>query len=820
MKRWSFFVVCVAGLATIALALLLNTPALGQEFLAGVPPAGPGMRQNAPALMALNPDEAPNNLDTTIVVTGTGFQAVLNGSQVLTAPVVSLGDFDLPGVGWISSRTLTATVPWGLGPGVYTATVTNPDGQSGSLPAAFTVTQAIGVWTTGGPYGGSVEDMAVSPIVSRTALAVVYRVGLVRTEDGGDSWSVAVPDIDARGVRYGLAPTYTLYYWGRSGLWFSNDDGRTFELKLAGMIPAFAPDTQDPQRLWMGKDQDIMCSADGGQTWETRMTGLPISTWPSWLTVDPLTPSTIYVAYVDDQVYKTVDSGLHWLPASNGLPAAQHGSRVRVHPFLSNVLLYSAHHGIEPAYRSTDGGGSWVPVNADALGEVFITDLDFSPYVSGTVYASLMGADLVGISTDGGATWTAFARRDARDHVISIALDPATGLPAYLGGGDSGVSRSRDGGHSWELATYGIPGLRLGSLAAVPGKPQTVYATAAGGGGFTSNSAGDSWQQLPLPYPGGTIVKVDAQQPNRIYIHAGHDLFRTQDGGVTWQNVYLPELWHDAYIEAIAIASSEPSILYVAGRDDAAWVRDISVGLAFRSDDFGVTWGPLTFTLPVSGVADIAVDPTDSQRVYVAAGTWSELSAHIGKGVFRSSDGGQTWQKSSEGMGDLPAFSLAIQPDHPQTIYATAWLTREEKLTVFKSTDAGDTWVTTTLRAEWDYPGEWVPSLVIDPLSPAAVYVGTSNGLFRSANGGLTWTKPVGEVSQVYINCLGIASDESRTILYVGTLGGLTGNSDAAAIAKVVRTDAGYVPGGVYQQTIAHLHAAATVYLPLVLKSQ
>jgi len=100
-----------------------------------------------PSLVAVTPSEAPNNLDVTLTLTGTDFQAVLSGTEVLTAPAVSLDGFALPAVGWVNSSSLTATVPWGLDAGIYTVTVTNPDGGAAWLTNAFTVEQAIGVTT-------------------------------------------------------------------------------------------------------------------------------------------------------------------------------------------------------------------------------------------------------------------------------------------------------------------------------------------------------------------------------------------------------------------------------------------------------------------------------------------------------------------------------------------------------------------------------------------------------------------------------------------------------------------------------------------------
>ena len=99
------------------------------EVLARAPEA-------APEVAAMLPDSAPNDVDLQVGIHGTGFAAVLSGTQVITPPLAYLGDTALQEVVFISSTLFSATVPWGLEPGLYPITVNNPDGQSGSLANA------------------------------------------------------------------------------------------------------------------------------------------------------------------------------------------------------------------------------------------------------------------------------------------------------------------------------------------------------------------------------------------------------------------------------------------------------------------------------------------------------------------------------------------------------------------------------------------------------------------------------------------------------------------------------------------------------------
>ena len=85
------------------------------------------------------------------------------GTVVVTSPTVSLGSTSLTDVTWVDSTTLTATVPWAMDPGVYALTVVNPDGGTGSLAGAFTVTQGIGEWNGGDLFGGPVPQLLLKP---------------------------------------------------------------------------------------------------------------------------------------------------------------------------------------------------------------------------------------------------------------------------------------------------------------------------------------------------------------------------------------------------------------------------------------------------------------------------------------------------------------------------------------------------------------------------------------------------------------------------------------------------------------------------------
>jgi hypothetical protein len=221
MKKWFALTLTVAS-ATIALLVLFGL--MGNAGL-GIP--GPALARSAErddaaaplslTVTAVDPTVAPNDLDTPIIITGTGFTAELSGTLVITQPTAYLGATALEDVNWVSTTTLTATVPWGLITGTYTLTVSNPGGESSSLVDAFTVTQGIGVWTTDGPYGGYIVGIEKKPGTPTTIYALASNVGLFASEDAGGSWELIYKSEGSTDLVFDAQDPEVMYYGAADG---------------------------------------------------------------------------------------------------------------------------------------------------------------------------------------------------------------------------------------------------------------------------------------------------------------------------------------------------------------------------------------------------------------------------------------------------------------------------------------------------------------------------------------------------------------------------------------------------------------------------
>ena len=181
MKRVAVYLTLTAVLALVCAVAAQALPGGGLSTVPG------------PSVSAVQPATAANDIDVPVTITGADFAT---GESGAVAPTVTLGGTALTNVTFVDSATLTATVPWGMDPGSYALTVTNPDGGSASLPAAFTVTQGLGRWNGAALYGGDVRQILMKPGDPNTLYAPAYGlVGLFRSTDAAATWQYVGGDL-------------------------------------------------------------------------------------------------------------------------------------------------------------------------------------------------------------------------------------------------------------------------------------------------------------------------------------------------------------------------------------------------------------------------------------------------------------------------------------------------------------------------------------------------------------------------------------------------------------------------------------------------
>jgi photosystem II stability/assembly factor-like uncharacterized protein len=267
--------------------------------------------------------------------------------------------------------------------------------------------------------------------------------------------------------------------------------------------------------------------------------------------------------------------------------------------------------------------------------------------------------------------------------------------------------------------------------------------------------SGLHWRMIG-PFRGGRVDAVGGApgRPHEFYFGSVNGgLWKTVNAGRTWMPVFDSQ--PVASIGALAVAPSNPDVVYVGSGESS--LRD-SVGYGngvYKSIDAGKTWTHVGLA-DTQHIGKVAVDPKNPNVVFVAA-IGHFYGAHPERGVYRSKDGGSTWQKVLYKNDSIGAIDVAIDPSNSQVVYASLWNTRRPPWYVygpsngpgggiFKSTDGGATWnqLTKGLPSE----GVGRSGLAISPSNPKIVYAvidAKEGGLFRSNDAGATWTKTTGD---------------------------------------------------------------------------
>lgn len=793
--------VMAPGLLLLALVLCLNTSA--QALL-------------ATTINAITPDTGPADRQTEVVITGQGF---------ISTSTAYLNSTPLMGVTFVDSATLEALVPFGLPTGVYTLTVT--DVQSATLTQAFTVTAGTGDWASDGPYGGQTRAIAIHPTVTETLYVAAEQSGLYRTQDGGLHWE-QVFHSDAAPV--GFVEVWpvdpdVVFFSGEDGLYRSAQGGDAgswsrvdFEGQPTEQPSALAIAASDPYTLYCAIRGGVFHSADGGNTWEARSTGLPGTPWR--LVVDSADAALAYASFQDGTLYRTTDAGQTWdlLPFSSPPTADGEGgiTVMATDPYRPDALWLGT--WMQGLHRSLDGGQTFTEVaSLQTVGrQSGFWSIAFDPNQD-RIFVGVSGPnDALYYSDDAGTTWHGLGLNNQGG--ADIAVTPGDSDTIYTSW--AGMRKSTDGGQTWTWLSDGIAAIRPWRIAVSPHNAQRVLTMADSDGAFGTHNSGNEWVTYPISAGGEShqyqAVAFDPVSPTVIYVGGTETVFRTLDDGQTWEPTAnmpldgLPSAYDATRPLFLTVHPQTHTTVYAGVSFFNMGAESINAGALYRSDNGGDSWTRITSTGPISPVNRVALAPSDPDTIYLPTGAqchWCE-----GDGIWRSEDGGQTWEHPDSQLRGLRVMALAVHPTDPRTLLAGAWhaTNTNDGAGIYRSTDGGDSWTLTDVP---DNPYELeVNDIVYDPLDPQIAYAATRGGLRISFNGGRSWEVYPGAMGQLPITALAIAQSEGDTHLYVGTIGGdILGPTRALGAAE---EDGALMGAGVYMgQTRWH-----SLNLPLVVR--
>ena len=831
-KQWLMIAVALAVGATLVLVLL---QLLGSG--AGSP-IGAKAAPNMLTVTTVNPASAANDLDTAVTISGTGFTAV---------PAVTLGSKTLADINWVSAEILTATVPWGMRPGIYDLTVINADGETAALSRAFTVTEGIGSWTSNGPYGGAVQQIVVNPAAPETAYAAVSFVGVFATFDGAEHWQPMLVDDNPIRLVLDAQDPAVVYSSGRRFLrsknggvtWEALDDNLSPPLILpqsgcSNLYPQAHPTQAGALYAAVGScanisiqadEGGILYSEDYGESWITRTVGLT-DTDVVDLAFHPLDPDQMAAATKSGSIFTSADGGQTWQWTADLDQPLQRiyfnlgGSHEAwIVPYEENLPPF-----VPYLYKSSGPDlTTWTTISVT-------DDLSYSggigslAFRQGAVWAA---GDQGYISDDGGATWAPIIDHGNINTIKSFAFPAGGSQTIYAGSAMDGVQKSVDGGSTWQEKNEGLAGLQVRGLAVPRAEIDTIYANTFERGILRSDDAGQNWQELIFFFggaPKGQVLAADPFQPERVYYgDSCQDLPCMQvsgDRGLTWQGVTMTlPAEYAGWMGRTLTAAPHPLIpgRILAG---AGFCRDLlhcnsgeEPSGIYTSDDYGQSWAFIGPSPAISEVLSIAYDSSDPDLIY--AGT-------RGMGLWRSTNGGDSW----DGMpfpGIQPPVrieSIAPHPDQTGTVYVrlySYYADPNPQPQLFVSNDGGENWqelpdVHTVIG---DAGGA---GLIFMPPAPGAaiylLYAGCGPGLCRTLAGSNNWELVAGAPGPTLgSQSMPANGDAQRARLYVGTNGGIAPQTvQTAAASETVPGLGGLLGGGVYRQTVVFTE----MYLPAI----
>ncbi|HEY6121533.1 MAG TPA: YCF48-related protein, partial [Pyrinomonadaceae bacterium] len=256
------------------------------------------------------------------------------------------------------------------------------------------------------------------------------------------------------------------------------------------------------------------------------------------------------------------------------------------------------------------------------------------------------------------------------------------------------------------------------------------------------------------PFRGGrsTAVAGVASQPMVFYFGAtGGGVWKTTDGGINWEPISDNSMFRTGSVGAIGLSDGDPNTIYV-GMGESPIRGNLSHGDGvYKSNDAGKSWKKVGLD-DTRQISRIRVHPRNSDIVYVAAQghVWGPNDQ---RGVFRSKDGGKTWEKVLYRSDKAGACDLIMDPTNANILYAGFWEVHRKPWTlesggpgsgIFKSTDGGDTWTEITRNPGLPSATVGIVGITVSPANPDrlwAIVEADDGGVFRSDNAGRTWTK-------------------------------------------------------------------------------
>ena len=389
-----------------------------------------------------------------------------------------------------------------------------------------------------------------------------------------------------------------------------------------------------------------------------------------------------------------------------------------------------------------------------------------------------------------------------------LAVPPWLRLPFEMSPSHAAVPDSLFSGLEWRLLGP-FRGGRVDAVCGVPGRPNEFYFGHVNGGVWKTIDAGRVWEPVFDAQPVASIgaLAVAPSAPDTIYVGSGEStlrdstgygngMYKSTDAGRTWTHIGLDDTQH---IGKIAVHPTNPDIVFVAAIGH--YYGPSTERGVFRSKDGGGTWQKVLFKNENVGAIEVVIDPANPQVLY--AGLWNTRrppwfvyppTNGPGGGIYKSTDGGDTWQQLTQGLPSegIGRTGIAVAPTRPARVYAVVDCllpepgapppptptpggppqrdTTPRQGGFFRSDDGGATWTRLSSDMALWGRGWYFEHVVVDPRDPDLVYV-SNVSVSRSSDGGQTWVPLRGSPGGDDYHQAWVSPDDPNTMIVASDQG-------------------------------------------------
>ncbi len=494
-----------------------------------------------------------------------------------------------------------------------------------------------------------------------------------------------------------------------------------------GRIRTIAIHAQDNQRLYIGTiGKGIYQTTNGGEDW-FLMEDDSLDPVMRDIVFHPAAPETMYAGTLNG-MYRSFDEGNNWALMRPPGYWYNNINDLEIHPVHHNIIFAG---GSSTNVKSTDGGNSWYDLD---LPWVAVVAIRTDPLRPDTIYLATQSAPQglsVFRSEDLGENW--YPIHNNLDNYLwawSLEVDPVNSDILYLGGSShpdgTGIclEKTTDAGDYWfDITPPDLASPWIFDIAISPSDHMTIYACSEADGILKSTDGGESWREINEGLNAATVMDAEID-PVTGFIYIGtlyYGIYRSTDGGGSWQkishNIYSSEC------RDFSVNPRNPDSVYVA-----------TMNGVYRSMDGARSWQEVDLEFPADDerTYGVAIDPYDPDFIYVSFFNYREP---IEGGIFRSTDGGDSWEIFSNGLPDGRYYGdieVADYGNGTRRLFMAA-------VGLYYSDDLGESWHLCQGGLPEDF---YYGTLAVSPVDPDLVFVSDWDDprrIYRSEDGGQTW---------------------------------------------------------------------------------